>query len=363
MSDISITVDGQDYVGWKSVNLRRSIEAVAGTFDFSSINQVDGQDWNLTTQAPCVLKIGSNVVLTGYIDEIAPSIGFKGHEISVRGRDKTCDLVDCAAVHKQQSWSGRTLTKLAEEFCKPFGIRVIAEGDVGAKFGLFSINKGDSAFMCIEKACRMRNVIPTTSGDGKLLLAAPGSIRADDNLIFGGNILLCNASYNYENRFSKYTVFSQTGLDAAATAAWGTANEAVGSYEDKEVKRYRPYLNNAESQSTSTECRNRAKWEALIRAGNSRVVSVTVQGWLQSTGKLWQVNRLTYVKVPPMNIDMDLLITEVSMVRDESGTMTHLTLKIPDAFNPGTKFKTNSSRDFKSTGDKHGPKAKQILGW
>lgn len=347
------------------MSIRRAVETVAGSFNLTVVNGVDGQDWNILTLSPCEIKIGKDTVLTGYIDEIAGTVDADSRSIRITGRDKTCDLVDCCALHDKSSWSNLDIKQLCEVFTKPFGINVVMDAPLGKKFVAFSINKGDTAFQCVEKACRLRSMLPTTDGKGNLVLSVAGTRQADDKLILGQNILMAEATFNMENRFSLYRVFSENTGDPIL--GWGTESiSAKGDAEDLEIKthRYRPIMLQAESQSTSAECKTRAKWESMVRAGASKVLRIKVAGWRQSTGKIWESNHVTYVKIPHLNVDCDMLISEVDLQKGDEGTIAQLSLKRVDAYNPGTRFKTGSSTDFKSVGDKKTKAEKHpILGW
>lgn len=359
---ISMVVNGIEYQGWKTVSIRRAIETVAGQFNLTVVNNVDGQDWNILTQSPCEIRIGDKPVLTGYVDEVHGIIDSNSRSISITGRDKTCDLVDCSAFFKNSSWSNLTIKQLAEIFAKPFGVSVKADSPVGDKFTSFSINKGDTAFQAVEKACRARSLLPTTDGFGNLVLTVSGSKRADDNLVLGINILMAEGTFNMENRFSLYHVFSESNSEP--TLGWDVAIDSKGEFSDPDIKRYRPVMLQAESQSTSAECKTRAKWEAMVRKGASRVLRIKVAGWKQTSGALWEINRLTHVKIPQLNVDSDMLISEVDYQRGDEGTVTQMSLKPPESYNPGTKFKASSADKFKSTADKHGKAgAGPVLGW
>ncbi|WP_429560098.1 phage baseplate assembly protein [Paraburkholderia youngii] len=46
---------------------------------------------------PCVVKIGANPLITGYVDRVAGSLSATTHTLSISGRGKCEDLADCAA--------------------------------------------------------------------------------------------------------------------------------------------------------------------------------------------------------------------------------------------------------------------------
>ncbi|MGF6973908.1 prophage tail gpP-like protein [Paraburkholderia sp. JPY465] len=45
---------------------------------------------------PCVVKIGADPVVTGYVDRVAGSLSATTHTLSISGRGKCEDVADCA---------------------------------------------------------------------------------------------------------------------------------------------------------------------------------------------------------------------------------------------------------------------------
>ncbi|WP_420055766.1 phage baseplate assembly protein [Escherichia coli] len=75
---------------------------------------------------PCTFRLGTDTLLTGYIDDFIPSYDADNVEIRVMGRDKTGDLVDCSVVHSSGNGKACGLNSAAD-VCRPFGITVITE--------------------------------------------------------------------------------------------------------------------------------------------------------------------------------------------------------------------------------------------
>ena len=54
------------------------------------------------------------------------SIDSGSFSLSVSGRDKTADLIDCSATGNSE-FNNKTLTAIAQELCAPFGIAVLTD--------------------------------------------------------------------------------------------------------------------------------------------------------------------------------------------------------------------------------------------
>lgn len=343
---LCLQVNGKLYGGWKDMLVNASIETISGDFDLDYFYSWDGQEaLPINDGDACEVRIGDDVVLTGYVDEANDSLDAENHSLQVTGRDKTGDLVDCSAIHKPDQWNGQTLQAIAAILCKPFGITVKAETDCGPAFPTVKVQPGETAFAVIERLCRMRAVLPVSDGKGGLLLTAAGKGgRAYSALVEGENILSITRKRNQQDRFSQYIVKGQqSGLaavpggnvevisaDGAVTSR--AAAPASGKATDAGITRYRPLLLISEGEASGQSPATRALWEATVRAGRGLRVEVTVQGWRQGNGELWRPNLFVPVKSPKLFLDDTLLIASCAYACNEGGTITTLSLARPDAF-------------------------------
>ena len=102
--------------------------------------------------------------------------------------------------------------------------------------------------------------------------------------------------------------------------------------DDRRVTRHRPLVVLAESQSGEGGLKDRAAWERNVRAGRSQRLSITVQGWRQDDGALWEPNMLVRVDDRRLHVSDELLIAAVTLSRGRQGTVTELELTLPGAF-------------------------------
>lgn len=334
MSEASLTLDGTSYGGWKSVTVRRSIETVAGTFSLGLSERWPGQQARrgiLPGQA-CTVAMDGEVVITGFVDDVMPSYTSTSHDLAVTGRDATCDLVDCSAIHKPGEWTDQKLEAIAAALTKPFGIRVTAETDTGAPFRKFRIEEGETVFEAIERACRMRAVLPASDGKGGLRLIRAGGGRAAVSLRRGENILEANGRLSHRDRFSQYIVKGQQPSYADQIPPEQLA-QVRGEASDPGARRHRPLMIIAEQSVDNAVARDRAKWEANVRAARARRIGVTVQGWRERPGgALWEPNRLVRLTDDWMDVDQDMLIVDVTGTKDDQGERSVLGLMPPGAF-------------------------------
>ncbi len=334
-SDLALVVDGVSYVGWKSIRVTTSIESGAGKFSLgvSENRPGDAMGRELHPGLSCQVQIAGEPVITGYIDEIGGSHDGRTHEITASGRDRVGQLVDCSAVHTSGEWKDRTLLQLATELCKPFGVKVLAEAPIGAPFPKWKLQQGETVYETIERAGRHRGLLAVSNGLGDLVLTRAGTGRASDSLLLGENVLHASWSWSDADRYSDYIGKGQQ----AGTSLLSVFEAASPKAEAKDplIKLNRPFIVIAEEPGDSGTLLERVRWEAAVRAGRSRQLGVTVQGWRQSTGELWRPNHLVQVDDELAGLRREMLIASASYSVDQSGgSVTSLSLALPEAYVP-----------------------------
>lgn len=333
--NIELRVGGRIFGGWKDASVTRSIKAFAGTFTLGITDNWSGIG-PLTINAgdECRLLINGQTIITGYADSIENSIDAESHTITVSGRDKTADLVDCSAICGQGEVKGQDLLGLAQLLAQPFGVNVKAETDVGSTFTNFSIQPGETVFDALERAAKLRGLLLSTDGLGNLVIQKVGASQADGAVVQGENVKRAALSVDTKDRFSAYYVKAQTSGSDESNGA--TVAHVKAQSTDENVSRYRPLVIVAEDKATTADAEKRAQWEAAVRAANAEKVTATVQGFEQkSGGALWTINQLVKVSLPILGIEQEMLIGEVQFsMSDGSGSETQLTLQRAEAFIP-----------------------------
>ena len=333
--DVILKVNSSGYHGWKGMTVTRSIDAFCGLFDISAHDRWPGQNLprGINPGDECQVLIGDDPVITGYVDGVSPGFTSTDTSLGVRGRDKTSDMVDCPTMVDTYEVIDMDLAGIANTLCSEFKIDLKIMADVGQPFIKFSIQPGEKASACLERAAKLRGIICTTDGNGSLVLTARGSFKpADDQLVEGENIKKATGDYNFSNRYSEYTVFGQMpsfndGVDEPLADLMGTAR-------DVNVMRYRPLLLPAEAWTSPESATIRAKNECARRAGDSKRVNVQVTGWRQSSGALWEPGTTIAITSARLSLDNEQMVISTLRysISDTGGRITELELKRPDAY-------------------------------
>jgi prophage tail gpP-like protein len=329
--NITIEVDGMVYSGWKSATVRRSLDSLCGSFTFTTYDRwsVKNKDWVLFPGKRCRVGIGSDTILEGYIDRIRPQIGAERHSVSVSGRDATADLVDCSTFG---TWNNATIYKLAKAMAEPFGVNVRIDVDGGEPFTKFTAQPGDTVFNVLSRAAAKRGILLLSGRVGNLLLTNAGASWADDQIAIGRNVKSASAEYDHTDRFSVYKV---QGQSKDAGSGWGEETiSSSGEAKDEWVERYRPKTINARGVATPEDAERQAAWMANVHAARAFRASAELIGFRQTTGALWEVNRLVSVDMPDLRLQGDMLISSAEYTQSESGSVTRVELTILEAYEP-----------------------------
>ena len=320
MVDVSLVVGGKIYAAWKTVRISQRLDALCASFTLSTH---DDFPIRVMAESPgCVITIGTDTVMTGYLEKGRRSELDGDFEVS--GRDKTCDLVDCSVLPKE--YHQQSPRDLAQKLVEPFGITVNPPLLPFATIDLWRTEPGETVFQALERLCRRFGVLMRSNALGQLIIEAVGSTRSETKLVQGENIIDASVAINKDQLYSEYTV-------AREGDNWLNPGVTV-TVKDEEVRRARPLRVEAEGVTKPDEAKMRAAWERAVRRGRSLTVTVKTQGWRRPSGRLWQVNEVVSVDIPRLGLKHDLLVSGVEFSFGEDGTLTSLELTYPDAFQP-----------------------------
>ena len=333
---LELEVEGNLFTGWSNVEVTRAIDAISGSFSVT-VNPTPKVAWPIRPGNEVKVRVGDEVLLTGYVDAFeGNSTKSGGRTVTVSGRDKTADLVDCSAVNEPNQWLNRGLHDIVKDLAAPFGIglrNLIGRQD---PFPLFKVNPGESPWTAIDRAARLRATLVYSDGNGDVILARPGPETAEADLVEGpgGNVLSSAVSLQNQQRFAEYRI---VGQQSGSDEGWGVSSAGVeGRATDPEILRFRPIVIVAEGQVDIAAARARAEWEAITRAARGANLEIVVQGWRETLGvdgRLWAVNRLVFVVLPSWQIKGTMLIRAVRFSRTrDAGILTTLSLVRKDAY-------------------------------
>lgn len=332
---VTLSVDGLDYRGWKKVRISAGIERQCRDFslDVSWQWHATGEAIPIRQGAVCEVRIGADLVLTGYV--FATPVDYDAKQITrgVAGRSLTADLVDCAAINEPGQWRGQSVQRIVQALATPYAIAVRSEVEETAALTDHSIEPGETAFDSIDRLLTLSRLLSTDDPAGGLVIVRPGSGgRAVDRLEVGQNVISCRAPLDFAGVFSEYRCVGQRAGDDDVFGA--EAAEVSATATDPRATRRRVLLIQQSGQMTPELATARVNWERGSRIGKALSLTYVVQGWRQSNGALWVPNLIVPVRDPILGIEREMLISEVEYSLDAGGTLATLTVAPPDAFEP-----------------------------
>ncbi|ENO8581475.1 phage tail protein [Shigella sonnei] len=354
-SRIELYIGGSIFSGWLTVSVRRSLEHLAGSFELGLMLPGERIPSALRTGQSMTLRINGQTVISGWLDQVSQRISATRHQISISGRDKTGDLVDCAAIHPGSQWRNRTLAQIAADLCAPFGIAVrwqVNDDTAARPFSSFTLENSETVADALTRAARHRGVLVTSNADGDLVFTQAGS-QQTDRLVLGDNLLDADYNTDWRGRYSEYRVrgHGRGGGKRGDSESAARLAAPVGVISDEQIGRYRPKIILADQQTDTTGARQRALREMRRAIARSERFSATVRGWFRDDGRLWDVNLLTGVSALRFGIEQtELLVCQVEFLLDEqNGEVTRLVLAPRDGFivpaEPDSKGRGGGSGD------------------
>ena len=336
MSEIKIKTNGREFTSWTNVVINRSLDSVCGTYEVSVIDtgELSLKRLNIKMGDVVEVLIDDNVIITGYIEDINPSYTKTEHKITIGGRAKTGDLVDCSFPSKLRDWKQQTILAIITSICNEFNIDVVVDvalQSAVAKKIDFTANEGETAFEAIRRLSINGAFRMVTSTKGELALVQSGNRKATTKLQKGINILEGNLIQSNKERYSDYKVkgAGSSGIFSSLVKTTTPSAEAV----DSGITRSRPLTILTEINTEIGSAIDRANWERALRAGNSRLLNYMVQGWVQKDGTPWDINTLVDVEDDILSVNGRFLIQGVSFILDpRSGTTSNLTLCSPEKY-------------------------------
>lgn len=322
---ITLLVDGKIYGGWQKVRITRSLIDVAGSFELSLTRKwEDAKPLEIKPLSSCVVKIGDDTALTGYVDDFIPSYDAKEVSWVVNGRSKTADLVDCSAIYKSGQWSNVTFDQVARDICSPFNIAVSVECDVGAVFPRVAIEQGETAFELLDRLAKQRALLLTTNELGQLVITQASEQDMGTALELGVNALAARGRFSTKDRASEWIVkgSSYGGGETWSNSAPSTLGGQKAVVTDPSITRYRPRIIIAEDVTTAAGASIRGQWQMQRTLGEGTQTEITVAGWRTQgikgdTGPLWQINRMCPIKDDIQVLDAKWLISVVTLIEDD----------------------------------------------
>jgi prophage tail gpP-like protein len=358
--DITITITDQngsiDCSGFQSVEIICGIEEFPRSFTIVTTEKFpdDASQIEFLPGCSCVVKVGGVPIITGNVDRVEPEFAAPDtHIVTIAGRNKTCDLVDCSALVNADGSvptattqiSGLNILQIAQALCAPYNIQLTATSNTDTItypiIPNFVINLGQTPYDVLEIAASYNAVLIYDNPDGSLVIGPVGTKFHTGTI--GTDILIQSgrAVYDMSNRYSTYVPVLYSQVTDVANDTVGAAITPGSKFPNgaQGVSRFRPLIIQNESATISdgqitSVAEAVATYEANRRFGRSQIITVTVTTWRDTSNNLFTPNQLVTITSPNLKLNNNvLLISKVTFRKDvNSGTTAELELMAPAAF-------------------------------
>ncbi len=329
---VELVVEGAVYSGWTEVAVRSSLDSIAREFTAVYTSGLAEGRPDIQRGDACTVRTEAGVVvLTGYVDDVEDAYDDTSHQLTCTGRSIAGDLVDSSAERKGGQWRRATIRQIVEDLVRPFGVSVrAAEGvDLTPTVRAWALQEGETVHEVLERLARAYGFLWSSSARGDLMAVRAGSARTRTALEFGRNIARGRSMSSMRERFSSYSVVSQSAADANV---WGTnAAHIRATVTDDDVRRHRPLRLVADSQLNQPEAEARARFERNLRFGRGTRLQYEVRDW-QTTEGVWEINTLVPVRDPTFGLDRELLLAACELSYGPEGSKAILELALPEAY-------------------------------
>lgn len=365
---VSLVVGGQKYSGWESVEITSALDSIARSFQLG-ISLNSPSKWSLKNfmvgQKVQVL-IDSDLVLSGYIEQTPVSYDANQKTITIAGRSKTGDLIDCCAFPSGEkipnvkewenkitpqgnvvsyadttarNWKNEKIERIIANLIAPYGIKLISEVNLPDVKNNFSITNTDKIIDSIRNLTKNADLLFSDNENGDLVLVKKATNEADKQttkIVLGKHILRGSAKFDGTKLYSFYGVVGQdkgtnTNLGKQISSS---SHLQPGSLKDM-LKRDRYIYTKAKGQANNKNCEIEAVGNQKFADSEFYKATYVVQGWRYDDAHLWKVNQLVQIEDPFLCKDGSQwhLIKSVKFsLTNQGGMTTELEVVPPDGF-------------------------------
>lgn len=325
---VSLSIGGVAHADWLSYEIDSDLLTPADAWRMSLGGAQPLPD-TVQAGADCVIRIGSDTVMVGVVDEITQQIDKRGHSISLSGRDMAGQLLDCSAPLFNELQV--PLLRIVKAICSPLNITAyrIDASPTMARHKI-SVTPGENGWQVLQNAAEANGLWPWFEPSGTLVLGRPDvpkeantSLRLSRSSPQWNNVLSASLTRSQHDVYSEVRILGQAaGLEGsrAMRGVWGHASA------DQTI---RPRL----KISTDYESDNpkiaelRAKKELADALLKAQTLKVTVRGHRTEEGALWTPGMRVACALDVLSINaVWLLMARTLRCSHDGGTTTELTL-------------------------------------
>jgi prophage tail gpP-like protein len=364
MSIIRVEVDGEEYTEFTSMTLERSKDDM--TCSGSLVMSWQGAEGfnsgrppmeKMTDGAKIVIYLDDQKAATGRIDKRQGKGTPTSYTLTLTFRGLAAALVDSSADHPSGQENKKSPGDVAKKLMDGYEPKLIDKSGEKRAAPRFVVREGETIERAIRTATREYGLVAYENEDGDVVLdKRDGDEGKGPDLFLGDSFTEFDVSRNIAPRFSKITA---KGSSIATDKKYGKDAEELASVAiDKYVKYKREFHLLTDGDQDHDSLKKRALTEARRRAANAVDVTLTLDSFSDTDGKLWKVGRLHQVRIPIETLDEQLQVKTVRFQLTGEELQTEISLCPKEAFSskeesgksPGKSASSSKSKAATGTG-------------
>lgn len=326
---VTVNAGGLQWTAFEHITVEAALDHAARSFkiEVAAERGATATAWALAPGTAIDILFNGDLALRGFVDRYQPRLeGHSESKISISGRSRSQDFVDCAALDTTGRFENRTLLQIAQSLDQ-FGVGISTDQQLTA-IEAYHITPGESAFRAIEKLARKQGLTLAGQPDGSIKITKAGTVRQAGGLFEGQNFTGASADLNWAHRHSKIIVRGQ-----AAGHTGDTALAIEATSQDSSITRNRPLVVIEDGDLDQATAQTRADTRRDREIGESLKASGTVQGFHDDAGTLWTPGNLVWLQSTFLNRTQVMLIKSASFAQSRGGgSVTTLSMVDPRAF-------------------------------
>lgn len=302
---VSLQVAGNAHDLWDYYAIESSLMTAADAWAFSLSPKSGPFPPDLRATAPAQVRIGSDLVMTGRIDNVTRLTARPQRRLSISGRDGAAVLVDCSA----PIFSAKqiTLAEVIANVVRPLGIAKIRlqSDDADSRSEKVAIDPGIRAWDALQQAAEAVGLWPWFEPDGTLVIGGPDYTtepvaslieRIDGQ---GNNVLSLEHVDDMTQRHSEITLLAQSH----GTGMHDGHPSLVAKAQDRDMRIYRPLVHVEGDLPNAVMARAKARKMLMDGRLSGLGLTATVRGHRTSAGILWTPGQRIHVSSESLGID------------------------------------------------------------
>ncbi len=316
--------------------VRRDYGNAISVFEFSPVEGAYGASYVSLQLAPgdaVTITLAGQLALTGRVTTRSVAYDKSSHQVVIAGRSVTSDAVDSSIAVKPGNYNGYTFQQAANAVLAEHNINLIMAdaGDAATKtFANLVVHYGETAAEFISRMALQRGLYLTDNAQGNLVASRLGqNTSSGATFTEGQNILRATAKMDNQGVVGSYSGVAQSpgndqnwpprAFSSTATATGGLPN-------------LRKLFIVEHPTNSAADLADRVQHEADISTLPEFTVNITVNGWTNPSGQLWDTQQVVSVYSPMLfyggTTTQQLGIQSITFQQDDqNGSTTTLELK------------------------------------